>query len=171
MKTVVLGPQPGELQALIERRKRRGIDLFDEVWEGCYHVAPAAHASHGYVDNQLAVLLAPFANTAGLIGTGPFNLGEADNYRVPDRGYHRSLPTTVWVPTAAVVIEVVSPDDETFEKFSFYAEHNVDEIVVADPQARSIGCWSRDQLVYANAPSSALLAIGATQLAELIAWP
>jgi len=46
------------------------------------------------------VLLAPFAN-AGLIDTQPFNLGEPDGYRVPDRGYHCSLPTTKWVPTAA----------------------------------------------------------------------
>lgn len=42
-KTVVLGPRPQELVALIERRQALGLDTYDEVWEGTYHVAPAAH--------------------------------------------------------------------------------------------------------------------------------
>jgi Uma2 family endonuclease len=171
VKTVVLGPRPGELQALIDRRQRLGIDLFDEVWEGSYHVAPAGHPSHGYVDNQLAVLLAPYATAAGLIGTGPFNLGDPDDYRVPDRGYHRSLPTTVWVPTVAVVIEVVSPDDETYEKFGFYANHDVDELIIADPATRSVRCWRPDTIGYTEVPASELLAITAEALTQLISWP
>src|SRR5712692_10522064 len=65
--------------------------MFDEVWEGAYHLAPMAHAWHGYLDNVLAELLGPYARRAGLIGTGPFNLGEPDDFRVPDRGYHRTL--------------------------------------------------------------------------------
>ncbi|MDQ6727027.1 MAG: Uma2 family endonuclease [Actinomycetota bacterium] len=131
MKTVVLGPQP-EVQALIERRRALGTDLFDEVWEGIYHMAPAPNAAHAYLDDVLAVLLHPCAQAVGLVGTGPFNLGQPDDYRVPDRGYHRSRPTGTWVPTAAVVVEIVSPDDETYAKFDFYARHAVDEILVAD---------------------------------------
>jgi Uma2 family endonuclease len=171
VKTVVLGPRPGELQALIERRKRLGIDLFDEVWEGSYHMAPAAHPAHGYVDNQLAVLLAPYAAAAQLIGTGPFNLGDADDYRVPDGGYHRSLPTTVWAPTAAIVVEVVSPDDETYEKFGFYADHGVDELIIADPDDRSVRGWRLGTGGYAEVGESELLSIGMDALTELIAWP
>jgi hypothetical protein len=76
-------------------------------------MAPAPHPAHGFVANELAVGLAPFARAASLVGTGPFNLGEPDDYRVPDGGYHRSLPATVWVSTAVIVVEVVSPDDET----------------------------------------------------------
>ena len=171
MKTVVLGPRPGELQALIERRKRLGIDLFDEVWEGSYHVAPAAHPSHGYVDRQLSVVLAPYATAAQLIGTGPFNLGTQEDYRVPDGGYHRSLPTVVWVPTVAVVIEVVSPDDETYEKFGFYADHDVDELIIANPASRTIQCWKHGANDYTEAVSSELLAISTDTLTQLISWP
>ncbi len=74
MRTVVLGPRPPELERLIQRRRELGIDTYDEVWEGSYHVAPAASAAHAYLDNTLAVLLHPYAKAAGLIGTGPFNL-------------------------------------------------------------------------------------------------
>jgi Uma2 family endonuclease len=171
VKTVVLGPRPRELEGLIERRQALGIDTFDEVWEGSYHMAPAAHPAHGYVGNQLAVLLAPFADTGGLIGTDPFNLGEPDDYRVPDRGYHRSLPQSTWVPTAAVVVEVVSPDDETYDKFGFYAAHGVDELIVADPTARTVTCWARDGASYARVAGSALLGVTAQWLLDSLDWP
>ena len=137
VKTVVLGPRPAELEALIARRHARGIDIFDEMWEGSYHVAPAPSAGHAFLDNVLAVVLHPYAQGGGLTGTGPFNLGRPDDYRVPDRGYHRGQPKGTWVPAVAFVVEIISPDDETYEKFGFYAEHGVEEILVADPAARS----------------------------------
>jgi Uma2 family endonuclease len=171
VKTVVLGPRPPELEGLIRRRRALGIDTFDEVWEGSYHVAPAAHPAHGYVGNQLAVLLAPLARVAGLVGTDPFNLGEPDDYRVPDRGYHRGLPQTTWVPTAAVVVEIVSPDDETYDKFGFYAAHGVDGLIVADPSARTITCWVLDGTAYRQTDRSALLAVTAAELEAGIDWP
>jgi Uma2 family endonuclease len=171
MHTVVLGPRPAELEALIARRKQHGVDLFDEVWEGSYHMVPAAHPSHGYVDRQLAIALDPYASRAGLIGTGPFNLGVTDNYRVPDGGFHRALPRAVWVATAAVVVEVVSPDDETYAKFGFYFDHGVDELLIADPSERSVSCWVRGLDGFQRASASELLAVEANTLAGLISWP
>ena len=147
-------------------------DLFDEVWQGAYHVSPPRNAAHAYLDDVLAVLLHPFAEAAGLVGTGPFNLGEADDYRVPDRGYHRIRPTGTWVPTAAVVIEIVSPDDETYAKFGFYARHAVDEILVADPSTAELHIWARvpDER-YEQVTASALLRVSAEALASAITWP
>jgi Uma2 family endonuclease len=166
---VVLGPRPPELERLIERRRALGIDVFDEVWEGSYHMAPAPHPAHGYVDNELAALLAPLARQAGLVG--PVNLGRPDDYRVPDRAYHRTLSDTVWVEPAAVVVEVVSPDDETFEKFGFYLDHGVDELIVGDPSACSIKCWEREAGRYVPRDGFALLRITAEAIAAAIVWP
>jgi len=171
MKTVVLGPRPQELEMLIRRRQSLGLDTFDEMWEGIYHVAPAAHPSHGYVDHALAVLLDPHARAAGLVATGPFNLGTPDDYRVPDHGYHYSLPDDVWVPSAAVVVEVVSPDDETYAKFGFYAAHAVGELVIANPQERLIRCYRRHGDHYVEASESDLLAVRADELMLGIHWP
>lgn len=172
MKTVVLGPRPAELEALIERRRSLGIDIFDEVWEGSYHVAPAPNAEHAYLDDVLAVLLHPYAQTAGLVGTGPFNLGGPADYRVPDRGYHRGRPTGTWLATAAIVIEIVSPDDESFDKLSFYGRHGVDEVFVADPSASTLSIWRRaSEERYERAGRSTLLAVGATELVAAISWP
>lgn len=172
MKTVVLGPPPAELERLIARRRQLGLDLYDEVWEGSYHVAPAPHPSHGFVERELAVLLAPAAKAKRLMGTGPFNLGERHDYRVPDGGYHRALPDTVFVDTAAVVVEVVSPDDETFAKFGFYATHGVEEILVADPAIRSVRLFALTETGnYVEHDHSALLGVDAAELTASIPWP
>jgi hypothetical protein len=36
MTTVVLGDRPPELEALVKRRRKLGLDTHDEVWEGDY---------------------------------------------------------------------------------------------------------------------------------------
>ncbi|MGH9190012.1 MAG: Uma2 family endonuclease [Acidimicrobiales bacterium] len=172
MRTVVLGPRPAELQSLIERRHALGIDMFDEVWDGSYHVAPAPSAAHAYLDDVLAVLLHPYAKAAGLTGTGPFNLGRPEDFRVPDRGYHRGRPTGTWVPTAGVVVEIVSPDDETYEKFGFYSDHGVEELVIVDPRARALGIWRRTtDGRYESVQASSVLEVSAAELNGAIAWP
>jgi hypothetical protein len=60
--TFVRDPQPVEFEALLERRRRLGQDLFDEVWEGVLHMNPAPSGRHGDLESQLHVLLAPLAN-------------------------------------------------------------------------------------------------------------
>jgi Uma2 family endonuclease len=171
VRTVVLDPAPAEFEALLERRRALGQDLYDEVWEGEYHMAPAPHPSHGYVGRQLAVLLNPLALHAGLVGTDPFNLGSPDDYRVPDGGLHRELPSTTFVPTAAVVVEIASPRDETWQKLDFYAAHSVDELLIADPAKRSVTWLVLHAGRYVESEYSPLLGVTAAKLAEQIDWP
>ena len=111
------------------------------------------------------MLLHPYARAAGLTGTGPFNLGSPEDYRVPGRGYHRGRPTGTWVPTAAIVVEIVSPDDETYEKFGFYAAHEVEELIVADPSGRTLAFWRRTvDGRYEEVAASSLLAVSTAEL-------
>ena len=46
---------------MLERRRRLGQDLFDEVWEGVLHMNAAPSGRHGDLESQLHVLLAPLA--------------------------------------------------------------------------------------------------------------
>lgn len=171
MKTVTLGARPPELEAVIERRRALGQDHFDEVWEGDYHMAPMAHPAHGLVDQQLAVLLAPLARRAGLVVSSPVNLGVQHDFRVPDRVIHRQPPTDLYVPTAALVVEVLSPDDETFEKFGFYAARRVEEILVADPATKTVRLFARVGTAYDETARSALLDVTAADLTSGVEWP
>jgi Uma2 family endonuclease len=171
VKTVVLGERPPEVEAYLKRRHALGQDMFDEIWEGVYHVAPMAHPWHGYLDNVLAELLGPYTRQGGLVGTGPFNLGEADDFRVPDRAYNRALPSEVYVPTAEIVVEVVSRDDETWEKFDFYARRDVDEICTAEPVEGRLRWWRLAGKNHVETDASELLAVTVAELDALIDWP
>lgn len=171
MKTVVLGEPPEALTDLIALRKLRGLDTFDEVWEGTYHMAPAPRFRHALLDHTVAVLLAPLAQVAGLVGSGPFNLGSKDDYRVPDGGYHRESGDSIYLESAAILVEILSPDDETYEKFAFYASHDVDEIIVVDPDNNRVRIFTLADSAYVETSRSLLLAVETAALTAAIDWP
>ncbi len=101
-----------------------------------------------------------------------FNLGRGEhNFRVPDLGVHRELVDRDWVPTAAMVVEVVSPDDESWLKFDHYAAHGVDEVLIADPRERTLDLFVLAGDHYARAERSALLDVSVAELHEAVAWP
>lgn len=171
VKTVVVGRRPAAVEAWLRQRKELGQDLFDEVWEGDYHVAPAPHPSHGLVDQQVAELLGPAAREAGLVGSGPLNIGVPDDYRVPDRAYLRDVPTVTFVPRAAIVVEIVSPGDETHAKLDFYFSRGVEELLVVDPLRRGVEWYQRGNERLLPAEGSELLGLTAAEVAERIDWP
>jgi Uma2 family endonuclease len=160
-----------EIEQVIAHRRALGLDGFDEVWEGEYHVAPHAHSDHGIVDDELAAALRPYARRAGLLGSGAFNLGEPEDYRVPDRGYHRTRPGTLYVATATVVVEIVSPGDETFAKLPFYAAHGVEEAIVALPARQRVDCYDLTTGEAAAVSASRVLGITMAELSQAVDWP
>lgn len=170
VRTVVLGERPPELTAWLERRRALGLDGHDEVWEGVDHVAPHASTAHGIVASELVTCLAPFARARDLVSSAAFNLGEPDDFRVPDAGYFREMPSGVYATTAAVVVEVLSPDDETFAKLDFYRAHGVAEVIVADPATRTVRCLSLAEGAQ-DTEVSRELGVAMRDLAASIDWP
>lgn len=171
MRTVLMGERPPELEKLIERRRALGQDLFDEVWEGDYHMAPAPHGRHGRVDFDLAAILRPSARRAGLRGSGPCNIGASDDYRVPDLAFFADPVPRTYYPTAEVVVEIVSPEDESREKFDFYFRVGVQEVGIVDPGARTVEWFDRGAGGFRPADRSSLLDVSAAELAKEIDWP
>ncbi len=164
---------PQELQALDERRRRSGLDRLDEVWEGVLHMVPAPSGEHADITQQLAVALDGPARAAGLFPTmGEFNVGDSEyDFRVPDGGIHRTRPHGTWFPTVALVVEVVSPGDETWEKLPFYAAHNVDEVLVVDPSERAVHWRALSNGEYREIERSGLIDLGPAGLADQLDWP
>jgi Uma2 family endonuclease len=173
MSTVVLEQATPELEALKERRARAGLDRLDEVWEGVLHMVPAPSGGHAIVAQQLAVLLDGPARAAGLAPTmHEFNLGESEHdFRVPDGGLHREFSDRAWYPTAALVVEIVSPEDESRQKLPFYAAHGVDEVLIVDPQERSVHWLGLADGEYREVERNGLIELGRDELAERIEWP
>ncbi len=172
MPTLILDPPPAGLEELLEQRRRMGADRHDEVWEGVYHMVPGPNAPHSFAAQQLAVLLDAPARASGLHVSVAFNVGLGkDNFRVPDLGIHRERQTGVWIPTAAIVVEILSPTDEAWQKLPFYAERGVDELVFVDPATRSVTWMTLGEDDYRPVDHSRLIDLGASELAERIDWP
>jgi Uma2 family endonuclease len=171
MPTVVLDPDVPEIEALRERRRCSGLDRLDEVWEGVLHMVPAPNHDHAVLGARLKFLLWPLAADAGLVLTDEFNLGEsADDFRVPDGGLHRPGAAELWHPTATLVVEIVSPGDETWEKLPFYAAHQVDELLIVDPQERAVHWLALVEGSYVPIERSGFIALGVAELAAQLAW-
>ncbi len=130
-----------------------------------------AHGRHGRIDHLLAQLLGPPARAAGLYGSGPLNLGVPDDYRVPDQAYLRSAQATLSNATAALVVEVVSPGDESRQKFDFYFRAGVEELLIVDPGRRTVEWFTRSDGGFVPSPSSPLLGLSTADLAAQIDWP
>jgi Uma2 family endonuclease len=173
MPTFVRDPEPVELQQLRERRERLGLDHYDEVWDGVLHMNPPPTVEHQYLVQQLYDLLGPLARRVGLVPLFQvFAVGEGrDNYRAPDGGLHRTQPRGVWQRTAALVVEVVSPGDDSWKKFEFYAAHDVEEVLILDPEKRSVDWLGLTDGEYKPIKQSGLIELGPSDLAGQIDWP
>ncbi len=170
MSTVVVGSPPPELEALLQRRKCMGADRRDEVWEGVLHMTPAAHSRHARLQAQVLRLLGPPADAAGLTVLVEFNLGEPDDYRVPDGGLQRPGPDQLYCATAALVVEIVSPGDESWAKLAFYATRGVDEILIVDSPKGTLTWLALNGGEYRPVEHSGLIKLDAGQLADRIDW-
>lgn len=169
MTTIVRGPRPPELEQYLERRRRAGADRFDEVWEGRYVVAPDPHSNHSVVQGEVfAVLKAP-ARRLGVRVVLTFNLGQPGDFRIPDAGLLPG-PAGVWHDTALLVVEVLSPEDMTFDKLDFYTARGVRELLVLDWRDRSVRCFAL-QDGQAERDRSDVLAMTTAEVAAAIEWP
>jgi hypothetical protein len=172
VRTLVLDPSTAGLGPILERRKRSGLDRMDEIWEGVLHMVPAPSHAHASVESQLHAIVAPLASRAGLTMIGQSNLGEGEhNFRVPDCSLHRPGAHGVWHLTAALVVEVVFPNDESWEKLPFYADHHVDEVLIVDPQQRSVEWLGLSDGAYRPIARSTVIELGADELEDALDWP
>ncbi len=136
-------------------------------------MVPAPSFAHARITQLLAEVLGPLATAAGLVpAMGEFNLGDSEHdFRVPDGGLHRSGAAGVWLSTAALVVEIVSPGDETWDKLPFYAAHQVDELLIVDPQKRTVAWLALERGEYLPVDRSRLITLGPVELGERIDWP
>jgi Uma2 family endonuclease len=171
VRTLLPDPPPTEVQKMLERRRRWGAATHDEVWEGVYHVVPAPHDRHADIQAQVIELLGPLARAAGLRPHGELNIGGPDDFRVPDAALLAPGSGGVYLPTAALVVEIVSPGDETWEKLPFYAAQGVEEILIVDPDTRKVHWLALSGARYEPIERSRLIELGPAGLARQIDWP
>lgn len=127
-------------ESLLEERRRLGADRWDEMWDGVLHMVPAPSGPHQRFAARLLGVLLPLADARQLVASYETELyrpgvGRAD-YRIPDLVFSRRENATDRgvEGRAELAVEIRSPNDETYDKLPFYAEMEVQELLVVDPQ-------------------------------------
>jgi len=122
---------------------------------------PPPRDAHADISQQLAELLGATARAAGLIPT----IAQSTSAAPTTTASRTAVCTRTWgtyAPSAALILEIVSPGDETRDKLPFYAAHQVDELLIVDPQKRTVD-WSAGRFLEtppANGGAVALRAAG-----------
>ena len=137
-------------EALLAERRRLGHDRFDEMWEGVLHMVPPPRSAHQSLEAWLLLRWAPLAEPLGLqvrLETGLFDPAVSDfsSFRVPDVAVVRRehVSERGIEGRAEVVVEVRSPNDESYQKLAFYERVGVQEFVVID-EDMTLHYWTRE---------------------------
>jgi len=127
-------------ESFVERRRELGIDKQDERWQGEWHFVNPPKRWHARLNAELLLVLAPLARQQRLEpygdSTGIFANVELD-WRVPDQAY--AAPDDgieEGLTSAAFVVELRSPGDESYAKLPFYAARDVREVLVVHEDRR-----------------------------------
>ena len=128
-------------EEFLEERRQLGHDKRDELWEGELHMVPPGSFIHGTVSAAFLIALTPIARRRGLLvrtsEIGVFNPNVDESYRIPDVSVARPEHVSDrGFEGAELVIEVLSPNDESRKKFDFYARIGVREVWLVEPKTR-----------------------------------
>ena len=134
---------PDVQRRMIARRRRLGIDHWDEVWDGVYVMAPAADNQHFEVAADLLAVFVECVRRPGLgrvmpgINVSDRKEGWRKNFRCPDvtvflNGTLAEDCGKFWYGCPDFAVEVVSPHDRTRKKIPFYEKVSTRELLIID---------------------------------------
>ncbi len=140
MMVIVAYDREGEKE-LIRERRERGLDRFDEVWDGVYIMSPLADVDHQFVGSKfVSGIDQSLDKVAGARVFGGVNVSDriekwTKNFRCPDvavflPGNPAKRQPVHYCGGPDFAIEVLSPGDRARKKFGFYAKIGTREVLL-----------------------------------------
>jgi Uma2 family endonuclease len=131
---------PKQLADLIRDRRKSGGDRYDEIWDGVYVMSPLADNEHQELGLDLAMIIKRCLGQDTRVRVFPgCNISNRAkrwkrNYRCPDvavflPGNPAEDRQTHWYGGPDFAVEIESPFDRSREKFDFYADVGVRELL------------------------------------------
>ena len=128
---------------LRDERAVRGIDRYDEVWDGVYVMAASPNHEHQRLVARLTRVLDEIVTDRELGHVLPgINVSDRvenwkDNYRIPDvavllNNSNAVNHGTFWFGGPDFGVEISSPNDQPRTKLDFYAEIGTRELLIID---------------------------------------
>ena len=129
-------------ESLLDERRRLGLDVFDEVWEGVLHMVPPPSEEHQRLELELGSVFLLAAKRRGLVASNRDQTVAADdNYHVPD------IVVSLAGQLAATVGSTTEPSwwsscglpvTRSYEKLQWYAARGVAGMLIVDPADASV---------------------------------
>jgi Uma2 family endonuclease len=124
-------------------RQAKGLDRWDEVWEGVYVMPPLANDEHQEIQAALVGILqvsikwARLGEVRGGVNISDRVVDWRDNFRCPDVAVFLNGTTaqnyqTFWLGGPDFAVEIVSPGDSSRDKLDFYSAVGVRELLIID---------------------------------------
>jgi hypothetical protein len=146
---------PGLSREWIRQRQERGIDRYDEVWEGVYVVPALPSNPHQDLVLALSVILHGVIVTEGRgrvqagANVSDRRSGWDHNFRGPDvvvvlKSGRAIDCTTHWFGGPDFLTEIQSPGDDTDEKIPFYSKIQVRELLIIHRDTRQLRLYRHD---------------------------
>ena len=143
----------------LQQRRESGNDRWDEVWDGVYILMPNPNVEHQGIATNLAAIFCTILNWSDL-GRAYQGVNVSDqaedwtrNYRCPDVAVYltenpASLRGAYMQGGPDFAVEIISPDDRTREKFAFYHQVGVRELLLIDRDPWSLELYQRDDAAW-----------------------
>jgi Uma2 family endonuclease len=139
----------GVVDHLIAERKSKGLDLYDEVWEGMYVMPSMPNNAHQRLVGDMDDIFREVIKNAGLGQSYPGanvsdrRKGWEYNFRVPDvlvvLNDSRAIDCdTHFCGGPDFLVEIQSPGDDTEEKVPFYSKIGVRELLIIHRDKRTL---------------------------------
>lgn len=127
-------------------RRTRGLDRWDEMWEGVLHMPPAPRVEHQRILDELISFLVPLLRRdgRGRLFSGINVFRADDDYRIPDVTFVAAANEAIVQEDGTrgggpdAVIEIRSPHDESYDKFPFFARLGVREVIVIERDTKRV---------------------------------
>lgn len=130
-------------------RRSKGLDRWDEMWEGVLHMTPAPSLEHQRILGRMIEFLGPRVRDTRrgtlLSGINVFRQARpTPDYRIPDLTFVAAAREGVLHEDGVrgegpdAVIEIRSPEDETYDKLPFYAVVGVREVIVCHRDSKEV---------------------------------
>lgn len=128
---------------LLATRRERGLDLYDEVWDGMYVMHALPNDEH---QDIVATLLHALVETIQIAKLGKVRPGVnlasdptnwKNDYRCPDvvvflNDTSATCHGAFWTGGPDLAVEILSPRDQTPSKLDFYSKIGTRELLVID---------------------------------------
>jgi Uma2 family endonuclease len=143
------------IQELIRARQQKGIDRYDEVWEGVYVLPPMPNLDHQDLSGDFYDILSLVVKAArkGRVQAGA-NVSDRrtdweQSYRVPDmvvvlKNGRAVDCSTHWYGGPDFLLEVESSGDDTDLKIPFYSRIHVRELLIVHRDSRRLRLYRHD---------------------------